>query len=178
MLTEPAPNRPMPCVRAGPLRMSNRPTTKGRPPAASAGAPIKLLSGGNPQIAKADGHAPVLAYIAAMPEWKRAVGERIDQLIADELPEVERAVKWNSPLWGCPGRGWFLGLHCFKAYIKLAFFKGASLKPPPPVAAADPDTRYLHLHSMDDLDEAMFRGWIRQARKLEGWHSSKPKGRS
>ncbi len=158
--------------------MSKRPTTKRRSPAATAGAPVKLLSGGNPQIAKADGHAPVLGYIAAMPGWKREVGARIDQLIVDELPEVEHAVKWNSPLWGCPGRGWFLGLHCFKAYIKLAFFKGASLKPPPPVAAADPDTRYLHLHSMDDLDETMFRGWIRQARRLEGWQSSKPKGRS
>ena len=88
---------------------------------------------------------------------------------------VERAVKWNSPLWGVPGQGWFLGLHCFKAYIKLAFFKGASLKPMPPVAAADPDARYLHLHSMSELDEAAMRSWIRQAAALPGWQTSKTK---
>lgn len=155
--------------------MSKRDPATGRTTTSARRATVKLLSGGNPQIAKADGHAPVLAYIAAMPDWKRAVGERIDALVADELPMVERAVKWNSPLWGMPGQGWFLGLHCFKAYIKLAFFTGSALSPQPPVAAADPNTRYLHLHSMADLDEKVFRSWMRQARQLPGWHSSKPK---
>jgi hypothetical protein len=152
--------------------------TRPAPDQAASTPSVHLLSGGNPQIAKADGHAPVLAYIAAMPDWKRTVGERIDAVIADELPDVERAVKWNSPLWGCPGKGWFLGLHCFKAYVKLAFFNGSALKPQPPVAAADPGTRYLHLHSPTELDDVQFRDWIRQASSLPGWHSSKPKSKS
>ena len=85
----------------------------------------KLLSGGNPQIAKADGDAPVQAYIAAMPGWKRDVGRRLDALITRTVPGVRKAVKWNSPFYGMEGQGWFLNFHCFTRYVKVAFFRGA-----------------------------------------------------
>lgn len=129
----------------------------------------RLLSGGNPQIPKGDGDGPVQAYIAAMPGWKREAGRVIDSLIVRELPEVRKAVKWNSPLYGIEGQGWFLGLHCFTRYIKIAFFQGASLKPLPPVASKDANTRYLHLHEDEALDEAQFSSWIGQASALPGW---------
>jgi hypothetical protein len=131
---------------------------------------VKLLSGGNPQIAKADGDAPVQAYIAAMPGWKRDVGRRLDALIVRTLPGVRKAVKWNSPFYGVEGQGWFLGIHCFAKYIKVAFFRGASLHPVPPVESKDKHTRYFHIHEGDQLDEAQMATWIRQAAALPGWN--------
>ncbi len=128
-----------------------------------------LLSGGNPQIAKGDGDAPVQAYIAAMPGWKSDVGQLLDALIERTLPEVRKAVKWNSPLYGVDGKSWFLGVHCFNRYIKLAFFNGAGLVPLPPVDAKDPNTRYFHIHEDEALDEAQLADWIRQAAALPGW---------
>jgi hypothetical protein len=131
-------------------------------------APV-LLSGGNPQIAKADGDAPVQAYIAAMPGWKRATGKRLDALIVRSVPGVRKAVKWNSPFYGVEGQGWFLGIHCFTKYIKVAFFRGTSLRPLPPVESKDPDARYFHIHEDDELDEEQMASWIRQAAALPGW---------
>lgn len=131
--------------------------------------PVKLLSGGNPQIAKADGDEPVQAYIAAMPGWKCETGRRLDALITRAVPGVRKAVKWNSPLYGTEGRGWFVGVHCFAKYIKVAFFNGASLTPMPPVESKDKNTRYFHIHEGDELDEAQLVRWMKQASKLEGW---------
>jgi hypothetical protein len=131
-------------------------------------AKTKLLSGGNPQIAKGDGEAPVRAYIAAMPGWKRAVGERIDACVTRAVPGVRKAVKWNSPLYGGPGEGWFLSVHCFAKYIKLAFFNGAQLDPPPPVASKMPRPRYFHIHEDEPLDEAQLARWCKQASRLPG----------
>jgi hypothetical protein len=128
-----------------------------------------LLAGGNPQIAKADGDAPVQAYIAAMPDWKRDVGHRLDALIVRTVPDLRKAVKWNSPLYGIEGQGWFLGIHCFTKYVKVAFFRGASLRPVPPVESKDKDTRYFHIHEDDQLDEELVASWIRQASEQPGW---------
>src|SRR5688572_7964848 len=128
----------------------------------------KLLSGGNPQIAKADGDAPVQAYIAAMPGWKRDVGRRLDALIVRTVPGVRKAVRWNSPFYGVEGRGWFLGVHCITKYVKVAFFKGAALRPMPPVESRQKDVRYFHIHEGDRLDEELVAGWIRQASELPG----------
>ena len=127
-----------------------------------------LLAGGNPQIAKADGDAPVQAYIAAMPGWKRDVGRRLDALIVRTVPGVHKAVKWNSPLYGVEGQGWFLGLHCFTNYVKVAFFRGASLRPVPPGESKSKDTRYLDIHEDDQLDEAQLAAWVKQASQLPG----------
>ena len=135
------------------------------------GAGAVLLSGGNPQIPKGEGDAPVQAYIAAMPDWKRAVGQRLDRIINDTVPDVKKAVKWNSPLYGMEGQGWFLSFHCYTRYIKLAFFRGAALRPLPPVASKDKNTRYLHIHEGDPLDEDLLRRWIRQASEVPGWMS-------
>jgi hypothetical protein len=128
----------------------------------------KLLSGGNPQIAKGYGNEPVQAYIAAMPGWKRGIGERLDALIEKTIPDVSKAVKWNTPLYGVEGQGWFLGVHCFTKYVKLTFFKGASLDPVPPVSSKMADTRYVHLHENEDWDEALLQSWIRQAAAIPG----------
>ncbi len=130
---------------------------------------VVLLSGGNPQIAKADGNAPVKAYIAALPGWKRNAAKRLDALIVRTLPKVQKAVKWNSPLYGIEGRGWFLGVHSFDRYLKLAFFRGAALRPMPPETSKDKNTRYFHIHEDDDLDEAQLAKWVKQAAKLPGW---------
>lgn len=130
----------------------------------------KLLSGGNPQIAKGYGDAPVQAYIAAMPGWKSAVGARIDALVAAAVPGVRKAVKWNSPFYGAPedeGR-WFLGLHVFDRYVKIAFFKGAHLDPLPPVASKQKEVRYFHIHEGEAWDEAQFSDWVNQAASLPG----------
>ena len=127
-----------------------------------------LLSGGNPQIAKAYGDAPVQAYIAAMPGWKSEVGRRLDALITRTVPKVNKAVKWNSPLYGMEGQGWFLGIHCFTKYVKVAFFRGASLKPLPPGKSKQKDVRYLDIREGDDLDEALFTSWVKQASRLRG----------
>ncbi len=127
-----------------------------------------LLAGGNPQIAKADGDAPVQAYIAAIPGWKRDVGRRLDMLIVRTVPGVRKAVKWNSPLYGVEGQDWFLGVHCFTHYVKVAFFRGRSLRPVPPGESKDKDTRYLDIHEDDQFDEELVASWIRQASELPG----------
>ena len=137
-------------------------------PASPGSGPI-LLSGGNPQIAKGDGDAPVQAYIVAMPGWKRDVGHRLDALIERTVPEVKKAVKWNSPFYGLEGQGWFLNFHCFSKYVKLAFFRGASLDPLPPVESKDQNTRYFHIHEDGVFDEQLVANWIRQAAALPGW---------
>ena len=128
----------------------------------------RLLSGGNPQIAKGDGDAPVQAYIAAMPGWKRDVGRRLDALIVRTVPGVRKAVKWNSPFYGVEGQGWFLSFHCFTKYVKVAFFRGASLRPLPPGESKQKDVRYLDIHEDDELDEAQFAAWVKQASQLPG----------
>lgn len=128
----------------------------------------KLLSGGNPQIAKGYGDGPVQAYIAAMPGWKSDVGRKLDALIVKTVPDVHKAVKWNSPFYGIEGDGWFLSYHCFAKYIKLTFFRGTSLDPVPPVASKTPETRYFHIHEGDDLDKTPLADWIRQASRLPG----------
>jgi hypothetical protein len=139
-----------------------------KPAAARAAAKPKLLAGGNPQIAKADGDAAVQAYIAAMPGWKRDVGRRLDALIARTVPGVRKAVRWNSPFYGVEGRGWFLGIHCLTRCVKVAFFRGTSLRPVPPVASKNAGTRYVHLVEDGELDETLLASWIRQASKLPG----------
>ena len=138
------------------------------PSKAKAAKPV-LLAGGNPQIAKADGDAPVRAYIAAMPGWKRDIGRRLDQLIVQTVPGVRKAVKWNSPFYGIEGRGWFLNFHCFTRYVKVAFFRGASLRPLPPGASKHKDVRYLDIREGEPLDEECLADWIRQASELPGW---------
>src|SRR6478672_6344397 len=127
-----------------------------------------LLAGGNPQIAKADGDAPVQTYIAAMPGWKRDVGRRLDALIVRTVPNLRKAVKWNTPFYGIEGRGWFLGFHCITKYVKVAFFRGASLRPLPPVESKQKEVRYLHIHEDDHFDEAQFAAWVKQASRLPG----------
>ncbi|WP_370539650.1 DUF1801 domain-containing protein [Achromobacter sp. UMC71] len=128
----------------------------------------RLLSGGNPQIPKGEGDAPVQAYIDAMPGWKSEVGRRLDVLISQAVPGVHKAVKWNSPLYGMAGQGWFLGVHCFTKYIKVAFFRGTSLQPVPPGTSKSQDTRYLDIREGDALDEARFLAWVKQASELPG----------
>jgi hypothetical protein len=127
-----------------------------------------LLAGGNPQIAKADGDAPVRAYIAAMPGWKRAVGRRLDALIVQTVPGVRKAVKWNSPFYGVDGQGWFLSFHVFTNYVKVTFFRGTSLRPVPPGESSVAEVRHLDLRE-DEFDEAKLTRWIRQAAALPGW---------
>ena len=129
-----------------------------------------LLSGGNPQIAKADGDAPVRAYIEAIPGWKRDVGRRLDALVARNVPGVHKAVKWNSPFYGMKGQGWFMSFHVFTSYLKVTFFKGTSLRPAPAGGAAK-DARWIDVRE-DDLDEAQLSAWIRQAAALPGWGNS------
>ena len=129
----------------------------------------KLLSGGNPQIAKGDGDAPVQAYIAAMPGWKRDLGKRLDALIERYVPSVRKAVKWNSPFYGIEGQGWFLSFHVFTHYVKVSFFRGASLRPVPPGKSKQKEVRYLDIHEDDQLDEAQLATWVKQATALPGW---------
>jgi hypothetical protein len=133
-----------------------------------------LLSGGNPQIAKGDGDAPVLAYIAAMPGWKSDLGRRLDALIVRNVPNVRKAVKWNSPLYGIEGQGWFLGLHTFTHYVKVAFFRGTSLRPVPPGASKGKDTRYIDIREGDELDEAQMANWVKQSAALPGFLGPRP----
>ena len=127
-----------------------------------------LLAGGNPQIAKGYGDAPVQAYIAAMPAWKRDLGRRLDALIEHAVPGVSKAVKWNSPFYGVEGEGWFLNFHCFTRYVKVAFFRGASLRPVPPGRSKHQDVRYLDIHEDEELDEAQLAAWVTQASQLPG----------
>jgi hypothetical protein len=137
----------------------------------SAARPTKvvLLAGGNPRIAKADGDAPVQAYIAAMPGWKSDVGRRVDALIARTIPGVRKAIKWNSPFYGVEGQGWFLSFHVFAKYVKVGFFRGSSLRPLPPGESKSKEVRYLDIHMNDRLDEVQMARWIRQAAALPGW---------
>src|SRR6478672_5748706 len=130
--------------------------------AKKAAAKPTLLSGGNPQIAKGDGDAPVQAYIAAMPGWKRDVGHRLDTLIVRTVPGVRKAVRWNSPLYGVERQGWFLGIHTFTNYVKVAFFRGTSLHPVPPGESKSKDTRYLDIHEDDQINEAQLTAWVKQ----------------
>lgn len=129
-----------------------------------------LLAGGNPQIAKADGDAPVQAYIAAMPGWKRGVGRQLDAFIERTVPGVHKAVKWNSPFYGVKGQGWFLNFHCFTKYVKVAFFRGTSLRPAPPGESKHNEMRYFDIYEDDKIDEAQLVAWIRQAAALPGWN--------
>jgi hypothetical protein len=140
---------------------------------ASADARPKLLSGGNPQIAKADGDAPVQAFIDAMPGWKRDVGRQLDAIIGRAVPGVRRAVRWNSPFYGTEANGWFLSYHCITRYIKVAFYRGTELDPMPPVASKNEGTRYFHIHESEAIDEKLLASWVRQAAKLPGWDGFK-----
>lgn len=145
------------------------PGSKPPRPRTTTNSPVELLSGGNPRIAKADGDAPVRAYIAALPGWKRDVGARVDALVVRHVPGVRKAVKWNSPFYGVEGEGWFLALHTFTKYVKLTFFRGASLRPLPPGASKTKDVRHLDVREDDELDEAQLASWVKQAAALPGW---------
>jgi hypothetical protein len=151
-----------------PLKSQSRTATRAKP---------RLLTGGNPQIAKADGDAPVQAYIAAMPGWKSAAGRALDEIITRAVPGVRKAVRWNSPFYGVEGGGWFTGVHCCTKYIKVAFFDGAQLTPQPPVGSERANTRYLHIFEADVVDgglrdSAQIARWMNQASKLPGWGSA------
>ena len=149
--------------------MAGKTSKKSAKIAKKAAAKPTLLAGGNPQIAKGYGDAPVQAYIAAMPGWKRDVGRRLDALIARTLPGVRKAVKWNSPFYGVEDQVWFLSFHCFTKYVKVAFFRGAQLAPMPPGTSKQKDVRYLDIHEDDPLDDEQLQSWIRQAAALPGW---------
>ena len=131
-------------------------------------AAVVLLTGGNPQIAKADGNAPVQAYIAAMPGWKRDLGKRLDALIEQNVPNVCKAVKWNSPFYGIEGQGWFLSFHVFTHYVKVTFFQGTSLRPVP-TGGTTKDARWFDIREKDELDEAQLASWLKQAAAIPGW---------
>ncbi len=126
------------------------------------------LAGGNPRIPKGEGDAPVRAYIAAMPGWKSVVGRRIDAIIEKAVPKVRKAVKWNSPFYGAGREGWFLSFHCFTSYVKVAFFRGTSLRPPPPGESKQKEVRYLDIREGEPLDEAQLAAWVKQASRLPG----------
>jgi hypothetical protein len=143
--------------------------TRRAPRKARAAAKPRLLSGGNPRIAKGDGNASVQAYVAALADWKRDVGRRLDALVSRNVRNVQKAVKWNSPFYGVAGRGWFLSFHCSTRYVKVAFFRGSSLRPPPPGESKHAQVRYLDIQEDDEIDEAGLTRWIRQAAKLRGW---------
>lgn len=128
----------------------------------------RLLSGGNPQIAKGDGDGPVQAYLDAMPGWKGEVGRQLDGLIVRHVPGVQKAVRWNTPFYGVQGQGWFLAMHCITKYVKVTFFSGTSLKPMPPVSSKVQGVRYLHVFEDQPLDEKQFVSWLRQASALPG----------
>ena len=150
------------------VALNAKPTKKSRPPLKKNEQGVVLLSGGNPQIAKAYGNEPVQAYIAGMPGWKQAVGRRLDAIITRTIPNVYKAVKWNSPFYGFEGQGWFLGYHCMTKYIKISFFRGTSLRPIPPGTSKQKEVRYLDIYEDDVFDEAQFVNWVRQASELPG----------
>ena len=130
----------------------------------------ELLAGGNPRIAKGDGDAPVQAYIAAMPGWKRDLGRKLDALIVHTIPDVSKAVRWNSPFYGIKGQGWFLSTHCLTKYVKVTFFLGTSLQPLPPGGTArSKDARWIDIYENDEFDEMQMAAWVRQAAALPGW---------
>jgi hypothetical protein len=131
---------------------------------------VKLLSGGNPQIAKAEGDAPVQAYIAAMPGWKSDLGKRLDALIVESVPNIRKAVKWNSPLYGIEDQGWFLSFNVFTRYVKVTFFRGKSLRPVPPGGTAkSKDARWIDIYETHGFDQAQMKNWVKQAAALPGW---------
>jgi hypothetical protein len=146
---------------------NNTPKSSAKAGGKSAAEPPKLLSGGNPQIAKGYGDAPIQAYIAAMPGWKSAIGRRIDAIIGDVVPGVRKAVKWNSPFYGVEDDVWFLSLHCFTKYIKVTFFRGTSLDPVPAGTSKHKEVRYLDIYE-GKFDEAQFTDWVKQASRLPG----------
>ena len=149
---------------------SSTPKSKSPPKADAKAKPVKLLSGGNPQVAKADGDAPVQAYIAAMPGWKRDLGKRLDALIVRNVPDVLKEVKWNTPFYGTEGQGWFLGFHVFTHFVKVTFFRGTSLRPVPPGGTPkSKDSRWIDVHEGDELDDAQMATWVKQAAALPGW---------
>jgi len=148
-------------------KFSSNTKSKAQPIKARKGKKVVLLSGGNPQIAKADGDTPVRAYIAAIPAWKRDVGKRLDALVTRTVPSVRKAVKWNSPFYGIEGQGWFLSFHVFTRYVKLTFFRGTSLLPVPP-GGTSKEARWIDIHE-DDFDEAKIKAWVEQAAVLPGW---------
>lgn len=141
---------------------------KKQPQKSAGAAPPKLLSGGNPQIAKGYGDGPVQAYIAAMPGWKQDLGRRLDEIIVRTLPNVKKAVKWNSPFYGVEEQVWLMSFHCFAKYVKVAFFRGASLRPLPPGESKQQEVRYLDIREEDAFDEKQFANWVKQASKLPG----------
>ena len=149
------------------MKKSPAPVSKSRPKAGAKAKPVRLLSGGNPQIAKADGDAPVQAYIAAMPGWKGDIGRRLDALLARNVPNVRKAVRWNSPFYGIEGQGWFMGFHTFTHYVKVSFFRGTSLHPVPP-GGTGKAARWIDIHE-DDLDVEQMAMWVKQASALPGW---------
>src|SRR5689334_13884876 len=151
------------------VKKAAKPRKAAATPPSGEDAKPKLLSGGNPQIPKGDGDGPVQAYIAAMPGWKRDVGRRLDELIVRTVPDVRKAVRWNSPFYGVEGQGWFLNVHCFTRYVKVAFFSGASLRPLPPGASKQGGVRYLDIHEGEAVDEAQLVDWVEQASRLPGW---------
>ena len=146
-----------------------KPNRRAKGGAGDAVTPVKLLTGGNPQIAKGDGDGPVQAYIAAMPGWKSDVGRWLDALIARNVPGVRKAVKWNSPFYGVDGQGYFLGVHVFTNYVKVAFFQGSSLTPLPPGTSKQKDVRYVDIREDDKLDDKQMSTWVKQAAALPGW---------
>ena len=148
--------------------MARKASTKSTKTTKTENGEVRLLSGGNPQIAKADGDAPVQAYIAAMPEWKSDVGRRLDDLIVRTVPNVRKAVRWNSPWYGIEGMGWFASYHVFTRYVKVTFLNGASLSPEPPGSGKDPDARWVDIYE-DELDEAQMEEWVRQSAAIPGW---------
>jgi hypothetical protein len=139
-----------------------------KPERASGDGPV-LLSGGNPQIPKGDGPEPVAAYLAAIPDWKQDVGLRLDSLIERAVPDVQKAIRWNSPFYGVEELGWFVSYHCFDRYMKVTFLNGSKLDPLPPVDSKDPNSRYAHIHEDEEIDEALYERWMRQASSLPGW---------
>ncbi|HVX61561.1 MAG TPA: DUF1801 domain-containing protein [Pirellulales bacterium] len=163
---------PKPSAKDKPDANAKAEVKRAKPARSQKAAKVVLLSGGNPQIAKADGDAPVQAYIAAMPGWKRDVGRRLDALIAQNVPNVCKAVKWNSPFYGIEGQGWFLSFHVFTRYVRATFFRGASLRPLPPGGTPrSKDARWIDIREDDQLDEAQVAAWIKQAAALPGWLS-------
>ena len=160
-------------AKARASKPAKRTTKASAPKRAAKPKKVVLLSGGNPQIAKGEGDAPVQAYFAAIQDWKRAVGKRVDAIIVKNVPAVKKAVKWNSPFYGVEGQGFFLGLHVFTKYIKLAFFRGTALEPMPPGESKQKETRYLDIRENDALDEAQLASWFKQAASLPGWMPGK-----
>ncbi len=169
--TPPSRKKPSTAAARVPKKRATDKAVRKKTPPARATKPAKLLAGGNPQIPKGDGDAPVQAYIAALPGWKRDVVARLDALIARTVPQLRKAVKWNSPFYGVEGNGWFLSTHSFARYVKVAFFRGASLRPPPPGDSKSKDTRYLDIYESDAVNDAQLTAWVMQAAALPGWQS-------